>query len=149
METTKDILEHSRKFHQIIADYYKKLSQKEDKERIKLLLNYLEDREVEIEKTLTEIENSTSSNILNSWFPRSQCKSKLDVLSTLIDEQKVTIDEIIDLFVHLDNCLIDLYTKLVENAENIDVQEFFKSLTKLEEIHKIKTLKNASQLEDI
>lgn len=149
IETTKDILDYSKKFHQIIAKYYKKLNQCEDKERVKLLLNYLEERELQIHKTIAEIENSTSSNILNSWFTHSQCKSKLEVLSNLVSEEKVTVDELIDLFVYLDNCLIDLYTKLVDRAENIDVQEFFKNLSKLEENHKIKSLKSASQFEDI
>ncbi|MFZ1291673.1 MAG: hypothetical protein WAR79_16375 [Melioribacteraceae bacterium] len=149
IETTKDILEHSKKFHQIIADYYRKLNLSEDKERVKLLLNYLEERETQIEKTISEIENSASSSVLNSWFTHSQCKSKLEVLSTLVYEEKVSVNELIDLFVYIDNCLIDLYTKLVDNAENVDVQDFFKSLSKLEENHKIKSLKNASQFEDI
>ncbi|MBK7106580.1 MAG: hypothetical protein IPH62_15005 [Ignavibacteriae bacterium] len=149
IETTRDILDHSKKFHQIIADYYRKLNQSEDKERVKLLLNYLEERETQIEKTISELENSASSNILNSWFPHSQCKTKLEVLSTLVSEEKISVDELIDLFVYLDNCLIELYTKLVDNAENVDVQEFFKSLSKLEENHKIKSLKSASQFEDI
>lgn len=149
IETTRDILEHSKKFHQIIADYYRKLNLSEDKERVKLLLNYLEERETQIEKTISEIENSASSSVLNSWFTHSQCKSKLEVLSTLVYEEKVSVNELIDLFVYIDNCLIDLYTTLVDNAENVDVQDFFKSLSKLEENHKIKSLKNASQFEDI
>ncbi|MBK8946377.1 MAG: hypothetical protein IPM32_14070 [Ignavibacteriae bacterium] len=149
IETTRDILEHSKKFHQIIAQYYKQLRKIEEKERVKLLLNYLEERENQIEKTISEIENSASANVLNAWFSHSQCEKKLEVLATLVKEEKVTVDELIDLFVYVDNCLIDLYTKLVDNAENTDVQELFKNLSKMEENHKIKTLKNASQIEDI
>ena len=55
IETTKDILEHSRKFHKIIAEYYRKLSESSDKERVKLLLNSLEERESKIEETLEEL----------------------------------------------------------------------------------------------
>ncbi len=147
IETTKDVLDHSRKFHKIIADYYQKLSEKSEKERIKLLLNYLKDRESQIENTISDLETSLSKNILNSWFNFSPCQTNLNQLKKLIDREK-TVEEVIDLFVHIDNCLIDLYTKLSESSKSEEVKEFFNNLIKLEEIHKIKSLKNISQFED-
>jgi len=148
IETTKDILKHFQKFHKIIAEYWHQLSIRSDKERVKLLLNYLEEREEQIEKTLAEIELSSSSNILNSWFSHSQCEVKLEELSVIINEENPTVEEVIDRFVLMDDCLIELYSKLVRSAENIDVQDFFENLSKLEENHKIKILKNLSQYED-
>ena len=149
IETTKDILEHSRKFHKIIAEYYRKLSESSDKERVKLLLNYLEERESKIEETLEELEVTISPNVLNSWFSHSQCKNKLDELAQLVKKETTSVPEIIDIFVHLDDCLIDLYTKIVHNAENVEVQEFFKSLSKIQENHKLKSLLNAAQIDEI
>jgi hypothetical protein len=148
IETTKDILDHSRKFHKIIAEYYNKISEASDKERVKLLLNYLKERENQIEKTISELESSLSNGVLNSWFSYSQCKTNLDELTKLIKKDKTTIEEVIDMFVQIDNCLIDLYTKLCNSTKNSEVQDFFNNLIKLEEIHKIKSLKNVSQFED-
>ena len=149
IETTKDILQHSRKFHKLIAEYYHSLSKNSEKERVKLLLNYLEERENQIEKTLEEMELSLSSHVLNSWFSHSQCQSRLDELAKLVTEENPDIDKVIDQFIYMDNCLIKIYSKLVHSAENVDVQEFFDNLTKLEENHKKKILKNASQFQDI
>jgi hypothetical protein len=149
IETTKDILKHFQKFHKLIADYYHDLSQKADKERVKLLLNYLEEREIQIEKTLNGLENSISSNVLNSWFTHSNCKEKLENLSNLLSGDLPSVNQVIDQFLYMDNCLIDLYSKLVESAENVEVQEFFDNLSELEKNHKKKILLNASQYEDI
>ena len=87
--------------------------------------------------------------MLNSWFSHSQCKNKLDELTQLVKNETTSVAEIIDIFVHLDDCLIDLYTKIVHNAENVEVQEFFKSLSKIQENHKLKSLLNAAQIDEI
>lgn len=148
IETTKDIIKHFRKFHRIIAAYWHNLSVKSEKERVKLLLNYLKEREDQIEKTLSEIENSSSNHILNSWFSHSHCEAKLEELSQIVNNESPTVDEVIERFLQMDNCLIELYSELVESAENIDVQDFLENLSTLEKNHRDKVIKNASQYED-
>lgn len=148
IETTKDIIKHFRKFHRIIAAYWHNLSVKSEKERVKLLLNYLKEREDQIEKTLSEIENSSSNHILNSWFSHSHCEAKLEELSQIVNNENPTVDQVIERFLQMDNCLIELYSELVESAENIDVQDFLENLSTLEKNHRDKVIKNASQYED-
>ena len=149
IETTKDILDHSIEFHKLISEYYHGLIEKSKKERIILLLKYLEEREKQLEKVLIQIEESTPSNVLKTWFPHSQCKNKFEELKLVLQDNDVTIEKIVDHFLNFDNCLIEVYTKLMESSDSPEVKEFFESLKQLEVNHKIKILKNISQMDSI
>ena len=148
METTKDILDHSKKFHELLAEYYHRLSENSDKGRLKLLLNYLEEREEQINETLSNDEFEFSSKVLKFWFPHSKCESKFEEMQQMLTTNFITIDKVIDQFLAIDDCLIELYSEIAESTGNEEVKSFFQNLIKLEENHKIKTLKNASQITD-
>ena len=47
-EQTKDVLEHARSFHQRISDFYHDLSDQTGQQRLKLLLDYMAQREQEL-----------------------------------------------------------------------------------------------------
>ena len=40
-ETTKDVLDHARDFHRQLSDHYAQLRDKAERERVKMLLDYL------------------------------------------------------------------------------------------------------------
>ncbi len=149
IETTKDVIVQSKKFHHLLADYYQSLSVNSDKARFKLLLDYLEERERTIEETLSDLELSLSPKVLNTWFSHSNCREKFIELSNLVLKGSPSIEYVIDEFVRIDNCLIELYSMFAERSNNADTRAFFSNLVKLEENHQIKALKNAAQVEDL
>ena len=149
LETTKDIIIHSKKFHKLLAEYYHHQVITLDKSRLKILLEYLEERENNLKNTFSEIELTTSTKILNSWFSNSECHEKFGELWVLIESGVLSTDGVIEQFLEIDDCLIRLYKSFAESAQITSVKEFFNNLVKLEENHQIKALKNAAQIDDL
>lgn len=59
-ETAKDVLEHARDYHRILSDFYNKLGAKAQKQRAKMLLDYLSRHEKHLEDSLAEYEKEVS-----------------------------------------------------------------------------------------
>mgnify|MGYP005725358349 CR=1 FL=1 len=148
-EKTKDILEHARHFHKLVSECYQQLSAGTEKQRLKLLLDYLAQHEKHLEEVLADYEETIPQNVLRTWFRLSPCQEKFDILKSLLKEQNPSIDEVIRNAVQLDDCLIDMYRKVAESAEVESVREVFKSLLDLEEHEKFKMVRDSLRLQDL
>lgn len=148
-EQVKDILEHTRHFHELISDFYQSLSFQTDKERLKIILDYLSEHEKHLEKAFAEYEKTASKNILDSWLPFTPCTERLANFKKQLKSEEVTTKEIIQKVIELDDYVIDMYRDLVKQADNQDVKDVFYSILDFETHEKRVAMRDLVWMEDV
>jgi rubrerythrin len=151
VETTKDVLDHAREFHTQLSEFYSLLSKKSEKQRVKLLLDYMSQHEKHLEETLTRYEEEVSEKILNTWFQFPPPKEVLTTCSKINIEEKqdLTVDDVIEMAVKLDDCLIDLYKEMIKNSEIDEMREVFTSLMEMEKRQELELVRDAQEWKDL
>jgi len=150
-ETTKDVLDHARKFHTKLGDFYNLLSSKSEKQRVKLLLDYMSEHEKYLEETLCRYEEEVSKKILNTWFRYSPPKELLEICRGVslnrIDE--LSVDDVIEMAVKLNQCLIDFYKEMSKNSKTDLIREAFTNLMEMEKRQELELVRDAQQWKDL
>lgn len=140
-EQTKDILEHARTFHNYVAEYYHQLKEKSNKERLKMFLDYFEEHERHLEETIADYEESLNEKLLKTWFKMSPCEEVFKKLQALLKAGENSVEQLIQLALQVDDCLINMYKTLAERAEVPKLRELFTDLIQLEENEKRKAVR--------
>lgn len=132
-ETTRDVLDCVKRFHRKARNLYSELADQEEQERLKLLLDYLSRHENHLAKSLADYEQETSEKILNTWFEYVPDQALLEPINHVDTEPNLSVDEIINLAMRLDNCLIELYKEMIDHSSAIsEVKEVFQNLLDME-----------------
>ncbi len=128
----KEIIEHARSFHKLIADYYHQLGEQAERERMKMLLKYLEQHERTAEKALADYQTGASPKMLKSWSKYSACEDKLSTLKSMLSDSATSPEDVIRLAIGLDECLLSMYRELADTNNEPDVTEALQNLLGLE-----------------
>ena len=148
-KTTKDILDQARAFHEQLSAYYRKLSVKAQRQRVRMLLDYMSRHEKHLEECLLEFEQDASRKILETWFKYTP---QMDIPSCFEDielSRDMCIDDVIKLALRLDDCLVELYKGMVKEAESRDVKKVFTNLLEMEKHEKMNLVRDAIELKEI
>lgn len=150
-ETTKDVLDHAREFHFQLSEFYRVLSNKSEKLRVKMLLDYMSQHEKYLEETLGRYEEEMAKKILNTWFQYPPPKGILNTCREISIEEKeeYTVDDVIEMAVKLDQCLIDLYNEMIKNTETEEMREVFTNLLEMEKRQELQFVRDAQELKDL
>lgn len=127
-ERVLDVIDHARKFHSRLSQYYDELGAVADRERVKIFLDYLSACEKRHEQALAEYEESAPRDVVDTWF---QCGVDR-VLNGLLDPAEISSDMDVDAVLRealrLDECLSELYQEVVERAQTDRIKEVFTNL---------------------
>jgi len=150
-ETTKDVLDHAREFHTQLSEFYTLLSRKSEKQRVKLLLDYMSEHEKYLEETLARYEEEVSGKILNTWSqyppPKEILETCREISITKTDD--LTVDDVIEMAVKLNQCLIDLYKEMIKNSETDQMREIFTNLMEMEKRQELELVRDAQEWKDL
>ncbi len=148
-KTVKDVVDHSRRLHQQISQYYQKLSEESAQARVSMLLEYLKRHEDHLEKTLCKFEQDKSQKVLDSWFQYAPDQNLDDVLAQVSVNENMSTDDVVEMALKLDDYFIDLYQDMVNSSTSTPVKEVFQNLLDMEEHEKIQLAKTALQINDM
>lgn len=150
-ETTKDVLKHARDFHHHLSEYYSQLSEKSDRERVKMLLNYLSRHEKHLAESLSQYEEGVSKKILNTWFQFPTPQGMLHTCRTMAvkEQQELSVDGIVELALQLDECLVQLYQEMIKSSEVDVVKDVFQNLLEMEKHEEVELVRNAFRLKGL
>ncbi len=148
-EQTRDILNHAREFHRQVSQLYKRLSDKAEKKRVRMLLDYMSRHESNLEKSMARFQEQTSKEVLDTWFSYTHDEDTLALCRNTELEPGMTVDEVVRAALRLDDCLTKLYREVAECTDCNEVREIFKNLLALEEKEKSKLARNAQLLLDV
>lgn len=145
----KEIIEFVRLFHQQMREFYESLHEKDEKYRIKIFLDYLCRHEKHREDTLARYEKEALSNIMDAWFKFLPKNITPKCLESNVIKSDMTVDDVVCFALELNNCLVEIYKKLIEQTNVREVKEVFKSLLHRIEKEEKNLVRDASLLNDI
>ncbi len=148
-ETTRDIIDLARRFHGEVSAFYEHLGNQASKGRVKLLLQYMSRHEKHLERCLEEYEQDASERILATWFQYAPATTPIEHLQTVQLEPEMSIDDVVEVALRLDECLVDLYREVAEQADSREVTELFCNLLDLEQQEEIAVTRNALSIQDL
>ena len=148
-KTTRDVLDRIVLFHKNLSEFYQRLSSVNEMARVKLLLDYMSRHEEQLRKNLAHYEDGVSAKILDTWF-------KYDPSSTILkncDENPLkpymSVEEVMDMALKFDDCLLNFYTKMAENCCIEDLKEIFSNLQRMGKRAKQNFVRNAQEIYDL
>jgi rubrerythrin len=147
-EQTREVLRHAKKFHEQVAGLCNRLSGKCDQERIRMLLDYMGERERQLAKAIDQFADETSNNVLDTWFQYSHDPSSLQCPDFNITSE-TSSDDVMRLGMDLAQCLIDMYKEIADNADSEEIRAVFRNLLEREQKEKLKLARNAQLLDDL
>ena len=125
---TCDIIEYVRSFHNLMRNLYERLHEKDEKQKVKMLLDYLCRHEKHREDTLAKYEKEESRRVMDTWFKYVPENIPLNCFENFEIKSHMSVDDIVHIALQLNNYLIELYKGLVRETEVIEVRDVFNYL---------------------
>lgn len=146
---TSDIIQSVRSFHDQMRIYYDRLHKNDEKQKVKMLLDYLSRHEKHRDETLAKYEEEASKKVMEIWFKYIPNNISPDCFDNIDIKSNMSVDDVIGIAMHLNNCLLELYTRLVENTPGNEVRDVFNCLLERMKKEKMNLARDALWLNDI
>jgi len=148
----KEILEIIQSFHSDLSIYYFSLKEKAGDQRARMMLDYLSRREEYISEYLEKYLHDAKEKVLNSWIKNVPWLPK-DVFVHCVEELEIVpplyVDDILDIAMHYDECLVDFFSILVDETGSTRAQDIFANLLNAAKKEEMKLSKGALWLNDL
>jgi len=130
---TKDVLECIQEIHHKLGDFYHRIAGKAERQRVKMLLDYMCRHERHLEASIAEYEKKASIRVLCTWFKYTADMPDLNCCDFLEKfKPEMAIDTMIGIILRVDDCLIEFYRSIAELCEVEPVREVFRNLLEME-----------------
>jgi rubrerythrin len=127
-KTTQDVIDRIKEFHAKMNDYYNQIDKSTDDPRLKMLLDYLRQREKNFEECLDQFEQDTSEKILNTWFKYIPDSDAFKGCKDLEVKPNMTIDQVTEIAYRAHHCFSKFYQMMAENCVIPEIKELFTNL---------------------
>lgn len=124
----KDVLGEIKTFSQKIVDAYRALEEEATDSAIQAGLHQVINNERELIESLDTYLKEAPDKVLNVWFQSPGLRQLREGVKEAENTRADTIDDIVDLVVHVDDLLKSIYKNLASNALSREVQEIFTHL---------------------
>ena len=149
-EKVRDVLDHANNFHQQASEYYRQLADQVTSPRVKMMLDYLSDHEKTLRHGLQEYQENASANLLDTWLQFTHDESTLSALSDATQAGAgMTLDDVVDLAMKVDRCLIELYREMASSTDSKEVTELFLNFIELGKQEMLQMARNAAMAQDL
>ncbi len=149
-KTVNEILDWTADFHGRLAVLFDDAAEEHERQRIRMLLDYIADHETRVRYSLENFEVDGADRLLATWFdkaPEIELPEIPENLSALLEAGR--IDAIVEYVVAFHNQMIDIYTNLRDQANNESIEAVFDSLAEIEHNEKIKLVRDAQLFKDV
>jgi hypothetical protein len=146
-ERTVDILDRARAFHCKLGDLYRRIRVAGQSERVNLLLDYMSGHEIRLANALTAFERAARPEVLNAWFKNVPDAATPHCLDGVEIGPNMTVDQIIQIAVKSDECLVRLYGSLADRAGSAEVKDLFGKLLAHERKEERIAVRSAQEVE--
>jgi len=146
---TRDVLEHIRQFHLEVSNTYQRVSDDTDKERLKLLLNYISEREQKLANAISVFTERTSDQVLDTWFQYTSDDTPIQRLLDSDMSPDMTPDDLMRVTLQIADHFIALYGDVVAAADTDEIRTVFQNLQNEEQKEKEKVARNFQMFMDL
>jgi hypothetical protein len=138
-----DFVRKAERFHRDLSEFYSERSLDEERDDVKLLLEFMSRHESAIEKCLKEYEKDANKNVLETWFKSSPDFSTMPKVAELEFRPDMTWEEVVDLAMKLDEALMGMYEVLIRNTANSGpLQDALQDLLEIERRKEAQFMRN-------
>lgn len=148
-ETTRDLLKTASELHESLARYYQRLSDSSSKERVRMLLDYLSRHEKNLAQVVSRFGTEAAEAVRNAWFSYEFDGEFVKCIPPAQPVDSLSLDEIIDLAITLDDCISDIYQMVALQSGLPEVREAFLNLVNMEREEKKRMVRQAMQLNEM
>ena len=139
--TIENVLEHAEQFEQMLADYYANLSEKTNRDGVRLLTDYMSRHRIHIEAALQKIPASQVKQILSERVRYEPQGADMRTIEAFQLPPNATADQVLDAAITFDESLITLYNQVLQQTNDEQIRLFFESLLHAEERDEIELKK--------
>ena len=149
-KTVKDILDWTAELHRQLGQMAEQVDDAPDRDRLKLVTDYLADHEAKLKQAILDFEKDTPEGVLSTWFDRApdfempDLAAEAEALASADD-----IEQAVSRVVEFHEQVVGIYNNLAEQTNNEKIRELFESLASLEEHDKLRLVRNAHHLRDM
>lgn len=149
METytkVRDVLEKAREFHQQLTEFYDRLSDRAERDRVEMLLDYMSRHEEGFEEAFDDYTDEGAEKLLETWMQYGPEEDTLDVPDPGELDADMDVDDVVATALDLDDALVRFYEEVAERAKSSDVRDLFRKLREQQESEKAKLKRAAHQI---
>ena len=135
----KDFLAYIEECHIALADLYTRLSLEASDEKVKLLLDFLRNKEQLSYQHLHEYAQQAPTSILETWLDNVFDQSFPMRCQQMQLQPELSIDDVVALAMNLDTQLIELLQNAAHSAATVEAEVALENLTDQEEeaLHRV------------
>jgi hypothetical protein len=132
-ETVRHVVDDARKFHKALEALYEKQSERTDRDRLRMILDFMGRHETALEKWTAETEAGMAPRILDMrlhFMPDiAECE---DFGGTTLSED-ISVQEAIRAALRFDDCLVAYYRQMAEGPVPPEVKRLFRVFLRTEQ----------------
>jgi len=138
-----DVLNGAVEFHRELEGFYGQLAQKADRKRVQLLLRYMSRHQRDFERGLAKNDDEGMRGLLDTWMQYTPSDQALTIPESDTLHRSITVDEVVELALLLDQRLLDFYLEAARLAKSPEVRDPFRKLARQQQDDKEKLQVNA------
>lgn len=127
-EQVRNVIDRARMFHLEIADFYKQLEDRVDKEKVQIILEYLSRHERVLEQHLKQFEDDADRNVLDTWFKYAPSDEIRKTIEELVIRPDMSPADVVEMALKLDDTMLHLYKHAADVAAVDEVKDVFMNL---------------------
>ncbi|WP_028864620.1 hypothetical protein [Psychromonas aquimarina] len=129
----KDFLSYIEECHMALADLYLRLSQEASEEKVKLLLDFMRNKEQLSYLNLHDYAEQAPQSLLDTWLDNVFDQSFPMKCQQMKLQPELAIDDVVALAMKLDTQLIELMQTAAYNSPTIEAEVALENLSNREE----------------
>jgi len=139
--TVACVLRRASDFECLLMDYYLSLAEQTHREGVRLLTDYMARHRRRLQEALSRFPGDTYKRISVLPIRYEPVSSECDRFAGRTLDPDATAEDVLDVAIELDECLISIYKQVVQQEIDPDVKELFDSLVRMEERDEIQLKK--------
>lgn len=149
-QSLDEVLTKTREFHANLAKSLDANASQNPDPRAELLVNYLKDHEIKLEKALKTLQDSADKEDLNTWFYEyAQPENILRTSPSQKPFSRMTTDEIMEEVSNQHQQVIEFYRYMYGRAGGTDAGELLRELIELEQTETNMMMYEGSRVEEM
>ena len=148
-KNTRDVLNHVKHFHQEIGARYQRISGETDKKRLKMLLDYISEREQKLADAISVFSEGTSDKVLDTWFQYTSDDTPIQRLLDSDVSADMSPDDLMRVTMQISDHFNALYRDIVAAADSNEVRTVFQNLLDEAQKHKEKVARDFQMFMDL
>ncbi len=147
-EQVRDILNKTKELHRELSRFYEVLESRCKQQKVKLLLDYLHDRESKGEKQMEQFIREAEDSLMNAYYSFTPDQQKWNFLKEIEISPDASLQEAIDMVLKIDQYILDLLQEVAENSELDHVRLVFVNMLEHAKKERNRFVRDAMMLEE-